>query len=107
MENLNEAIQAAGENQKVLGKCQELLRKQSSGLDILRRTLTSQAIGRNNSLGFEEIEAHQPSSSPLSPNPTSTCPPTTTTTTVAEETVILITGGPSNGLLSSTEIYPT
>merc|ERR1719222_1765202 len=75
MESLNKVIQAAGEKEEVLGKCQELLRKQSSGLNILRRTLTSQAVGRNSSLRYEEIEAHQPShSSPLSPNPASTRP---------------------------------
>merc|ERR1719500_2598561 len=91
MESLNEAIQAAGENQKVLGKCQELMRKQSSGLDILRRTLTSQAVGRNNSFGFEEIESNQPSSFSLSPNPTSTCPPPTSTTTTSSTTTTTTT----------------
>merc|ERR1719381_457536 len=80
-ESLNEAIQAAGENEEVLDKCQQLLRKQSSGLDILRKTLASQAVSRNNSLQCEEIEAHHPSSSsPLSPTPASTSTTTTTTT---------------------------
>merc|ERR1719391_1781776 len=50
MESLKEAIQAAGENEEVLDKCQQLLRKQSSGLNILRSALESQAVSRNNSL---------------------------------------------------------
>ena len=54
MSTLNEVKQAADENHEVaLGRCQMLLQKQSSGLDLLR-TLASYAVSRNNSLRYEE-----------------------------------------------------
>jgi len=91
MESLNEAIQATGENVEVLGKCQQLSREQSSGLNILR-SLVSHAVSRNNSLPYAEIEAQHPStSSPLSPTPASTCPPAASTTTTTTTTTTITT----------------
>jgi len=58
MESLNEMTQATEENQEVLGKCQELLRKQSSGLTILR-TLASHAVTTKDSLQYEEDDDGQ------------------------------------------------
>merc|ERR1719430_2663502 len=53
MDALNKVKQATEENQEVLGKCQGLLRKQSSGLNILR-TLASHTVTRKDSLRYEE-----------------------------------------------------
>ena len=55
---LNEVTQATEGNQEVLGKCQELLRKQSSGLNILR-TLASHTVTRKDSLRYEEDDDGQ------------------------------------------------
>jgi len=52
MDALNEVTQATEGNQEVLGKCQELLRKQSSGLNILR-TLASHTVTRKDSLRYD------------------------------------------------------
>jgi len=53
MDALNEVIQVTDVNQEVLGKCQGLLKKQASGLNILR-TLASHVVTRNDSLRYEE-----------------------------------------------------
>jgi len=58
MDALNEVTQATEGNQEVLGKCQELLRKQSSGLNILR-TLASHTVTRKDSLRYEEDDDGQ------------------------------------------------
>ena len=81
MDSLKKAIQASAKNQEVLGKCQELLRKQSSGLNLLR-TLANHAVSRNNSILYEDLDQLHPSPS-LSPTPASTNLSPTTTTTVA------------------------
>merc|ERR550519_3315625 len=52
MDALNDVTQATEGNQEVLGKCQELLRKQSSGLNILR-TLASHTVTRKDSLRYD------------------------------------------------------
>jgi len=58
MDALNEVIQVTDMNQEVLGKCQELLKKQASGLNILR-TLASHVVTKNDSLRYEEDDDGQ------------------------------------------------
>jgi len=49
MDALNKVIQVTDMSQEVLEKCQGLLKKQASGLNILR-TLASQVVTRNHLL---------------------------------------------------------